>query len=251
MKSNVIWVIAIVTAAWLGVEFAANNYGDWIFYMAGAVIVGLLVWTQYQIKHQKDMISLLSDKCDPEAFLQVYEAELGKVKDPGQLDILRINQAAGVCYTGDFERALKIINSIDFDNLKGIYKAHFVNNKVSILILAGRDKEAIRVAERNREYLEMTVKNVELETAIRGTLGGISFLKGDRVTARKQYEALLEKSPAPLIDATSHFFLGRINRDEQRWDASREHFNKAIEMGGNTVISKLSAKELSEIEGSR
>ncbi len=248
MKSNVIWVIAIVTAAWLSVEFAANSYGDWIFYMAGAVIVGLLVWTQYQIKHQKNMISLLSDKCEPEAFLQAYEAEMAKVKDPGQLDVLRINLAAGVCYAGDFERALKIINSIDFDKLKGIYKAHYVNNKVSILILAGREKEAIRVAERNREHLEMTVKNAELETALQGTLGGISFLKGDTGNARKQFEALLEKSPAPLIDATSHFFLGRINRDEQQWDASKEHFKKAIEMGGNTVISRLSATELSEIE---
>lgn len=249
MKSNVIWVIVIVTAAWLGVEFAVNSYGDWIFYLAGAVIVGLLVWTQRQIRHQKDMIALLSERCDPEAFLQVYEAEMGKVKDSGQLDVLRINQAAGVCYAGDFERALKIINSIDFDNLTGIYKAHFVNNKVSILILAGREKEAIRAAERNREHLEMPVKNPELETAIQGTQGGLSFLKGDMANARKQYEALLRKSPAPLIDAVSHLFLGRIDRAEKLRGASEEHLKKAVEMGGKTVIAKIAEAELLELKG--
>lgn len=248
MKSNVIWVIVIVTAAWLGVEFSANNFGDWIFYLAGAVILGLLIWTQRQIKQQKDMISLLSDKCNPVAFLQAYEAEMAKVKDPGQLDILKINQAAGVCYTGEFEKALKIINSIDFDNLQGIYKAHFANNKVSILILAGRDKEALRAAERNREHLEMTIKNAELETAIQGTLGGLAFLRGDLAGARKQYEMLLQKSPAPLIDATSHFFLGRIDKAEEHWEAGAEHLRKAVEMGGSTVISKLAEAELAEIQ---
>lgn len=248
MKSNVLWVLVIVTAAWLGVEFTANSFGDWIFYLAGAVIVGLLIWTQRQIKQQKEMISMLADKCDPEAFLAAYEAEMAKVKDAGQLDVLRINQAAGVCYTGDFDKALKIINSIEFDNLKGIYKAHYVNNKVSILIFAGRNKEAIRVADRSREHLEMTVKNAELETAIQGTQGGLAFLNGDMEKARKLYESLLQKSPARLIDATAHLFLGRIAKEEGRRDESAEHYRKAAEMGGKSIVSKLAAAELGEPE---
>ncbi len=244
MKNNIIWLLVIVIGVWLGIEFAANSFGTWVFYLAGAVIAGLLIWTQRQMKHQKNIISLLSNRCDPEAFLAAYEAEMAQVKDPKQLDMLRINQAAGVCYTGEFDKALKIIRSIELDDLNGIYKAHYYNNLVSILILADREKEARRMYERGKEYLEMTIKNKELQIAIQGTQGGIAFLSGNLDNARAQFADLLSASPAPLIDATSHLFLGRIDAAEGKKDTSAEHFRQAVALGGKTVIARLAVAEL-------
>ncbi len=246
MNNNIVWVLVIVVGVWLGIEFSAAFLGNWVFWVAGVVIVGMLAWTQWEMKQQKDIISLLSHQCDPEAFLKAYEVEMTQVKDSKQLDMLRINQAAGVCYTGDFEKALKIIRSIELEDLKGIYKAHYYNNLVSILILADREKEARRMYERGKEYLEMTIKNKELETALQGTQGGIAFLQGNFEDARKQFSELLIKSPAPLIDATSHLFMGRIETAEGKKEAGAGHFRRAVTLGGKTVIARLAAVELGE-----
>lgn len=244
MKSNIVWLLVIVIGAWLGIEFAANSLGTWVYYGAGIIIVGMLAWTQWQMKHQKNIIFLLSNQCDPEAFLTAYEAEMSQVKDPLQLDMLRINQAAGVCYAGEFDMALKILRSIRLEELKGIYKAHYYNNLVSVLILAGRDKEAQRMYDRGKEYLEMPLRNNELEIALQGTQGGIAFLQGNLETARQKFEDLLVKSPAPLIDATSHLFMGRIETAEGRREMGAEHFQKAVALGGKTVIAQLARTAL-------
>jgi len=244
MKSSIVWLLVIVVGVWLGIEFAANSFGNGVFYLAGVVIAGMLGWTHWQMKQQKDIISLLSKRCDPEAFLKAYEAEMEKVKDPLQLDMLRINQAAGVCYTGNFDKALKIIRTINVEQLKGIYKAHYYNNLVSILILSGREKEAARMYDRGKEYLEMTIRNQELEIALQGTRGGIDFLQGNLESARKRFEGLLVKSPAPLIDATSHLFMGRIETAEGKLEAGSAHFQKAAALGGKTVIAQLAKAAL-------
>ncbi len=244
MKNSIVWLLLIVVGVWLAIEFAANSFGNWVFYLAGVVIVGMLGWTQWQMRHQKNIISLLSNGCDPEAFLKAYEEEMAKVKDPLQLDMLRINQAAGICYTGDFDKALKTIRAIRLEELKGIYKAHYYNNLVSILILSGREKEAARTYDKGKEYLEMTIRNKELEIALQGTQGGIAFLQGNLENARKQFENLLSLSPAPLIDATSHLFMGRIETAEGKKDAGAAHFEKAAVLGGKTVIARLAKAAL-------
>lgn len=244
MKNNIAWILIIAVGVWLGIEFAAESFGNWVFYGAAIVIAGLLGWTQWQMKHQKNIIHLLSNQCDPEAFLAAYEAEMAQVKDPLQLDMLRINQAAGVCYTGNFDKALKILRGINLEELKGIYKAHYYNNLVSVLILGDREKEAVRMYARGKEYLEMPLKNKELEIALQGTQGGIAFLQGNLAAARKKFEDLLAKSPAPLIDATSHLFMGRIDAAEGNREAGAEHFRKAVSLGGKTVIAELAKTAL-------
>lgn len=52
MKINIIWLVVIVAGIWLGIEFAANLLGDWVFYGAGIVIAGLLGWTHWQTKNK-------------------------------------------------------------------------------------------------------------------------------------------------------------------------------------------------------
>lgn len=244
MNGNILWLLLVVVGVWLGIEFAANSLGDWVFYLAGIVIAGLLVWTQRQIKQQKNIILLLTHRCDPEAFLEAYEAEMAKVKDPLQLDMLRINQGAGICYQGDFDRALKTLKAIDFDQLKGLYRAHYYNNLISVLILGSRDKEAQRTYQRGKEYLGTTAGNKELELAIQGTQGGIAYLNGEYQEASRLFTDLLKKSQTPLIDATSHLFLGRIEMVQQNQDLGQEHFRTAVALGGKTVIVRLAQREL-------
>jgi len=247
MNRQILWILLAAVAAWLAVEFSAQRLGDWVFYAAGALIVGLLVWTQRQMQAQRGIISLLSEQCDPAAFLKAYEAEMAAVRTPEQLDLLRINQAAGLCYAGEADKALRVLRSINFEGLQGMYRTHYYNNLVSVLILAGRDKEALRTAEKGRAYLEAEIRNRELDTALLGTRGGLALLREERAEARSLFEELLRRSPAPLMAATAHLFLGRIALAEARTAEARSHFDKAAGQGGQTLIAQLARRAQEEL----
>lgn len=244
VNRQIIWILLTALAAWLAVEFAAQGLGDWVFYAAGIIIAVLLFWTQRQLKTQRDIISLLSEQCDPAAFLKAYEAEMAAVKTPQQLDLLRINQAAGLCYDGAFDKALRVLRSIDFDSLQGMYKAHYYNNLVSVLILAGRDNEALRTADKGQEYLNASVRNRELDTALLGTRGGVALLRGDTAECRSLFGQLLSRSPAPLMGATAHLFLGRCALAEGLSGEARTHYEAAAAQGGKTIIARQARKTL-------
>jgi tetratricopeptide (TPR) repeat protein len=209
---------------------------------ASTFTVAAQLW-RTQTRLQK--INRFLEEGQPQAFLDAIDKELMRSHGRALIALLRINQAAGFVYVGDFEQGLRRLRLVDLNDLKAWHssarrriEALYHNNLLLTLLLGGHYDEAIALWESASAHFIPRTYHTALDQCLQGTAASFHYFCGDRFTARKALEELTQLQSSNLVRGHRLYFLGRIDLAEGYFERGMERIQSAASLVPNGYLAE-------------
>jgi tetratricopeptide (TPR) repeat protein len=209
---------------------------------ASTFTVAAQLW-RTQTRLQK--INRFLEKGDPHSFLNAIDLELTRSHGRALVALLRINQAAGFVYIGEFEEGLRRLRLVDLEDLKAWHRsarrrieALYHNNLLLTLLLGGHYDEAVALWESASAHFVPRTYHAALDQCLQGTAASFHYFCGDRFTARKALEELTQLQSSSLVRGHRLYFLGRIDLSEGYFDRGMERIQTAATLVPNGYLAE-------------
>jgi len=177
-------------------------------------------------------LQILEQGCDPYPFLNELELHIGKVRVDAHGQMTYINYAMALVQTGQYEKALKILERIDinqFPNTPVIAKFIYYNNLCDVLTRLNRFEEADRWYQQGKDVYDSLPGNRMKQSLERtAEMNEIEYLYRDQDYAGALRR--LAKIPCPtqrsLMEAA--LLAARCNLGLEEFSKAREKLNYVI-----------------------
>ncbi|WBW96838.1 tetratricopeptide repeat protein [Oceanirhabdus sp. W0125-5] len=221
------------------------------------IITFIAIITAYMsisIKRTKDRLSLLNDKCDPEAFLDRTEKQREITgKKPKLNAYLNVDKAAALCCMGKVEEAKSIL--IDMD--KGILSRKngalliYTINYILCLYDLGEIEEADKLYE--TEFINLLQDCIlsdkpRFKRRIKFLVAEREFIHGKYEESKKKFEELYEEGFSKRHRIAALHGLARINEKLGAREKAIEQYTKIVELGNKLYIVEEAKEKLKELK---
>jgi len=216
--------------------------------------VTTIVYLLISIKRSKSRISLLYDKCDPEAFLERTENQIKITgKNPKFNAVLNIDKAAALMYMGEAEEAKRILTDIDKSMLSkrnGAVLIYTINLIVCLYDLG-------EIAEADELYEKELIKilqdcilsdKAKFKRGIKGLIAEREFIQGKYEESKKNFEELYEEKASKCHRIGALHGLARINEKLGEREKAIEQYTKIIKLGNKLYAVKEAKERLAELK---
>ncbi|MDC0357935.1 hypothetical protein OAO01_03895 [Oligoflexia bacterium] len=188
------------------------------------VFIWITVRTQVRSHH---VVKILGGG-DPELFLKELENDIQWSRG-GYKRMLLVNKAAGLVHAGRSVEAVKLLDFINPQKLRGIFKPLYYNNLLAALTLTDTER-ARTIFEKNREVFDKKYKQPVLYWALKGTVAAYKLhVEGDLET-ENTFRGILEADLPTLSKARSYYWLHYLEDRQGNKEAAQAYYAKAWEL---------------------
>ncbi|MBZ0166463.1 MAG: hypothetical protein K8I00_06620, partial [Candidatus Omnitrophica bacterium] len=124
------------------------------------------------------------DRADPEKFLMETRKEMAATPGRHWKSFYQINSTAGLYYLGRFEEAINILDEIDVQKLRRVFRYLYVNNRLANLLGADRIAEAADLVREHEDAFRPSPQNHKFYFALQANLGALKYHQGEWDVAR-------------------------------------------------------------------
>ena len=221
------------------------------------LIVFLLLFNGYLFvntipeKLMREPLEILEQQCDPYPFLEEMERQMGLCQDNLQGQVTHINYAMALGQTGQYEKALGILEKINIDRFpvtSPFIKYIYYNNLCDTLTHLDRfvdaeiwHRKAAQIyadlpANKARQNLDYNSQMNEIEALYR---------EGDYPAALRKLGWLTCKTQRSLMNAA--FLAANCNLKLEEYDKAREKLQYVIDNGNKLYCVEKAKQLLSEL----
>lgn len=224
------------------------------------VITFIAVMTVYiliSIKRSKDRLSLLNDKCDPEAFLERTEKQIEIMKkNPKFNACLNVDKAAGLMCMGKTEEGKDTLLDIDKTMLSkknGALLTYTIDMIICLYDL-GKIAEADELYE--TEFVKILQESVlsdkkNFKLAIKFLIAERKLIQGKYEESRKDFQELFEEKFSKRHRIAALHGLARTNEKLGEKEKAIEQYSKIVKFGNKLHVVKEAKEKLEKLEGNK
>lgn len=252
IKSNIVSVVILILYLFL-VFFFGDPLIIFIGFIAyaAALLINNIIFTVIANMRHKKLLNILSEQCDPYAFLESYMKLLDRKVNAVVRTNLMLNIAAGYIDAGDFVQGEAVLNDIDKNQSNSTVIALIYSIWAVLLInkqdIAGAQRaladmraqaenskmNSVDAANVNKRYNVLSANiNIEL-----GYLDGAEQLLGD---ALAQAECMMEK-------VSINCLLAQLYKKQGRKEEAKQAYLFASVNGNKLYIAEKAREELENL----
>lgn len=200
-------------------------------------------------KLMKQPLEILEQQCDPYPFLEEMELQQSRCKDNFQGQLTRINYAMALVQTGQNEKAVEVLESINIDRFPSIspfVKFVYYNNLCDVMTRLERFSEANIWYEKSRMiYQDLPDNKMKRSMDRTAKMNEIEHLyrEGDYQLALRKLSWLPCNTPRSVMDGA--LLAARCNFALGEYDKAREKLEYVV-ANANRLASARDASELLE-----
>ena len=200
-----------------------------------------------------DLMSLnliLNQACDPVTYVQVMHL-LEKVhKRKGSVLAIRINEASGLIWSGQFSDALALAESLRKDKVNVNYQFSLLNTRFNCYKKMEDLKRAMQVRQEAEAFVSSSTKASMQKTGqelLNVMDASLALWRGDHETFRRMEEARSARYTAKLQKVVSAVCLADVDIACGELKNARTHLEYAIWGGGTLYVVEDARRMLAEL----
>lgn len=182
----------------------------------------------------REPLKKLEEECDPYPFLEELELQMAVVREDLQGQVTKINYAMALGQTGDYQKALEVLESINIDRFPAspFIKFIYYNNLCDTLTHLERYSDAEiwnRKAQQIFADLPATKAKTNLDHNHQMNEIEMLYREGDYADALRKLGRLTCRTPRLLMSAT--LLAAKCNVKLEEYDKAREKLQYIIDHG--------------------
>ncbi|MEM5768194.1 MAG: tetratricopeptide repeat protein [Bacillota bacterium] len=222
-----------------------------ILIICAALTAGMLMMYYIPQRRYKKASNLLSQQCDPDAFIEKMQKFLDKATQDRKTDsicVFRISLNSGLCAAGRFDEALSVMPDPSLIKKASlINQVHYHHNNFITYLHLGKSNQAELALAWLRDSL-ITLKNTKLRGLFsqhyQNDLIIFAVSKGNFDGAETAFQDQFVRAKNKLERVAAKFNQGRVHAHFGRTDEAREAFEYVLAHGNKLHVVSLARKAL-------
>jgi tetratricopeptide (TPR) repeat protein len=254
MAVNFCFLAYFLVPVLLGYETLEDNLAFIVlFSLTTSSMIGKQLCVNYRFKKVNN---LLSQQCDPDAYIEETQKLLDKATKRGQtasISVFRINLNVGLVAAGRFEEALAVMPDPTLfknDRTGRVSRVTFHhNNFVTLLALGNMEQAALALAHMH-DSLNVLKGDKLYEMALHHSqLDDIRFemMNGHFENAEKTYRNVVDKAKSNIERVSAMLRLGETYQHYGRNGEAREAFEYVVAHGNKLYAVTLAKQHLASL----